>query len=214
MVVKLRLQRFGRKKRPYYRIVATDARKPRDGKPIEFLGTFDPLVDKNGNKKLRLKEDRVNYWLSVGAQPTDRVAKLLGYVNILPPPPFTKKTIRHIPKQDREFSTLVPRPPLAGSFGTKDLPTFSPVLGMKPKPSFPFATSVGHGQSYSTLASRFFDTTWLGRTVHQDDRPPSSGFHMLGGSTSVSRLQHFPAHREGLNIGRSAGKLLRVLFRR
>ena len=65
MVVKLRLQRFGRKKRPYYRVVATDARKPRDGKPIEFLGTFDPLVDKNGVKKLRLKEDRVNYWLSV-----------------------------------------------------------------------------------------------------------------------------------------------------
>ena len=77
MVVKLRLQRFGRKKRPYYRVVATDARKPRDGKPIEFLGTFDPLVDKNGVKKLRLKEDRVNYWLSVGAQPSDTVRSFI-----------------------------------------------------------------------------------------------------------------------------------------
>ena len=213
MVVKLRLQRFGRKKRPYYRIVATDARKPRDGKPIEFLGTFDPLVDKNGNKKLRLKEDRVNYWLSVGAQPTDRVAKLLGYVNILPPPPFTKKTKRHLPRQDREFSTLVSRPLSAPSFGSKGLPTFAPIPEVKLGPSFSSSVSFGHGQGYSTIANRFFSNTCLGRTVHACDVPASSGYHVLA-ATSVSRPHRIPAQREALQLGRSAGKLLRVLFRR
>ena len=204
MVVKLRLQRFGRKKRPYYRVVATDARKPRDGKPIEFLGTFDPLVDKNGVKKLRLKEDRVNYWLSVGAQPTDTVAKLLGYVNILPPPPFTPKTIRHIPKQDREFSTMVSRPTPVSCFDRTDLPRFAPVtpLGARPVPSLSTPVTAGRGQSYSTLPSSFFDTACLGRTM----------LHGAAGATTVARLPCAP-QREGLRLGRSAGKILRLLLR-
>ena len=106
MVVKLRLQRYGRKAAPFYKIVATDARKARDGKPIEYIGTYSPKIDKNGQKELRLREDRIKYWLSVGAQPTETVSRLLGYAQILPPPPYTKKTKRHIPKADRAFSTM------------------------------------------------------------------------------------------------------------
>ena len=115
MVVKLRLQRYGRKAAPFYKIVATDARKARDGKPIEYIGTYSPKIDKNGQKELRLHEGRVKYWLSVGAQPTETVSRLLGYAQILPPPPYTKKTKRHIPKADRAFSTTTKvslRPPL------------------------------------------------------------------------------------------------------
>ena len=193
--------------------MATDARKPRDGKPIEFLGTFDPLVDKNGNKKLRLKEDRVNYWLSVGAQPTDRVAKLLGYVNILPPPPFTKKTKRHLPKQDREFSTLVSRPLSAPSVGSKGLPTFAPLASVKLEPGFTPPLSLGHCQGYSTTANRFFPSTCLGQTLHAGDVPASPGYHVLA-ATTVSGPPRRPAQRGALQLGRSAGKLLRVLFRR
>ncbi|TPV92857.1 MAG: 30S ribosomal protein S16 [Myxococcales bacterium FL481] len=74
MSVKLRLSRAGARKRPFYRIVAADARSPRDGRFLEKLGTYDPLAAKSG---LFLKRDRVDYWLGVGAQPTNTVARLL-----------------------------------------------------------------------------------------------------------------------------------------
>jgi small subunit ribosomal protein S16 len=74
MAVKIRLSRTGAKKRPFYRIVAADTRAPRDGRFLEKLGTYDPL---STDKRLELKTDRVEYWLGVGAQPTDTVARLL-----------------------------------------------------------------------------------------------------------------------------------------
>ena len=63
---------------PFYKIVAVDSRKARNAQPIEYLGTWDPLPDKDGRKSLRLSEDRVKYWLTVGAQPSDAVAKLVA----------------------------------------------------------------------------------------------------------------------------------------
>ena len=107
MVVKLRMQRFGRIRKPFYKIVAVDARKARNAQPIEYLGTWDPIIDKNGRKTLRLSEDRVKYWLTVGAQPSNTVAKLLWRINMLPKPPVTYKPKRSIPKSEREFSTFV-----------------------------------------------------------------------------------------------------------
>ncbi len=74
MAVKIRLARTGAKKRPFYRIVAADARDPRDGRFLEKLGTYNPLT---GDGLLELKRDRVDYWLGVGAQPTDVVARLI-----------------------------------------------------------------------------------------------------------------------------------------
>ncbi len=74
MAVKIRLARGGAKKRPFYRIVAADARSPRDGRFLEKLGTYDPCKDEGG---LAMKRDRVDYWLGVGAQPTDTVARLI-----------------------------------------------------------------------------------------------------------------------------------------
>ena len=70
MAVKLRLRRMGRKKRPYYRIVATDSRMPRDGRFLETVGTYDPLETPH---KIELKEDRIYYWLGNGAQPSQTV---------------------------------------------------------------------------------------------------------------------------------------------
>ncbi len=74
MSVKLRLQRHGAKKRPFYRIVAADIRAPRDGRFLEIIGTYDPNHDPI---KLNLKQDRVDYWVSVGAKATDTVNSLL-----------------------------------------------------------------------------------------------------------------------------------------
>jgi len=74
MAVHLRLQRFGAKRRPYYRIVATDSRNKRDGRFLEQIGIYDPMKDPVA---IRLTTDRLDYWLSVGAQPTDTVRSLI-----------------------------------------------------------------------------------------------------------------------------------------
>ena len=77
MSVKIRLSRGGAKKRPYYYVVVAHGASPRDGRYIEQIGTFDPMLKKDDANRVKLKEDRVKHWLSVGAQPTDRVLRLL-----------------------------------------------------------------------------------------------------------------------------------------
>ena len=85
--LRLRLQRWGRLHRPFYRIVACNCYAPRDGKFHEVLGTYDPIPDKLGNKQVSLKIDRIKHWMCAGAEPSERVAKLLGIAEVLPPPP-------------------------------------------------------------------------------------------------------------------------------
>mmetsp|Transcript_27794 Transcript_27794/g.57983 ORF Transcript_27794/g.57983 Transcript_27794/m.57983 type:complete len:106 (-) Transcript_27794:232-549(-) len=102
MVVRLRLQRFGCKNSPFYRMVAADARAPRDGKFLEIIGTYNPIASREGIKEIRLKADRIRYWISVGAQPSDRVAWILGKFGILPPPPQRFSLKKMIPKVDRK----------------------------------------------------------------------------------------------------------------
>ncbi|WP_144096489.1 30S ribosomal protein S16 [Croceicoccus sediminis] len=83
MAIAIRLARGGAKKRPYYRIVVSDVRSPRDGKYLEQVGIYNPLLAKDDEKRVQLTEDRVRYWLGVGAQPTDRVARFLDAAGIL-----------------------------------------------------------------------------------------------------------------------------------
>ncbi|KQS01381.1 30S ribosomal protein S16 [Sphingomonas sp. Leaf357] len=82
MAVSIRLTRGGSKKRPYYKIVVADARAPRDGKFIEKIGTYNPLLAKDDEKRVVLDSDRAKHWLSVGAQPTDRVARFLDVAGV------------------------------------------------------------------------------------------------------------------------------------
>ena len=82
MALSIRLSRGGSKKRPYYRIVVADARSPRDGRFIEKLGTYNPLLAKDDEKRVVLDGDRAKHWLSVGAQPTDRVARFLDVMGV------------------------------------------------------------------------------------------------------------------------------------
>jgi small subunit ribosomal protein S16 len=82
MAIALRLSRGGAKKRPYYRIVAADSRASRDGKYLEQIGTYNPLLAKDDEKRVVLNEDRARYWLGVGAQPSDRVLRFLDAAGI------------------------------------------------------------------------------------------------------------------------------------
>lgn len=82
MAIAMRLSRGGAKKRPYYRIVVADSRSPRDGKYLEQVGIYNPVLPKDDENRMKLNEDRARYWLGVGAQPTDRVARFLDAAGI------------------------------------------------------------------------------------------------------------------------------------
>ena len=83
MAVAIRLSRGGAKKRPYYRIVVSDSRSARDGKYLEQIGTYNPMLPKDSGERVKLNEDRARHWLSVGAQPSDRVHRFLDAAGIL-----------------------------------------------------------------------------------------------------------------------------------
>lgn len=102
MVVRLRLQRWGNRHNPFYRVVVANANAPRDGKFIDRIGTYDPHIDHTGRKKLTLNFERAKYWLSVGAQPSDTVARLLHYADLLPEPPKKLRTKSAESKQKDE----------------------------------------------------------------------------------------------------------------
>lgn len=93
MAMKIRLARGGSKKRPFYRIVAADSRMPRDGRFIEKLGTYNPLLPKDSEERVRMDVERVQHWLAQGAQATDRVARMLEAAGVTP------KTERSNPKK-------------------------------------------------------------------------------------------------------------------
>ena len=99
MATKIRLSRGGAKKRPFYRIVVADSRSPRDGRYIERLGTYNPMVAKDHPERIVLKEERIKHWLSNGALPTDRVARFLGDANIIETPVRAEQTKQHLPRE-------------------------------------------------------------------------------------------------------------------
>ncbi|MGH1398984.1 MAG: 30S ribosomal protein S16 [Alphaproteobacteria bacterium] len=86
MALAIRLARGGRKGRPFYRIVVADKRMPRDGRYIEKLGTYNPLLENDNEQRVQLVEDRVKYWLGEGAKPSERVAIFLGKAGLIPMP--------------------------------------------------------------------------------------------------------------------------------
>ena len=101
-MLKLRLSMGGTKKRPVYKIVVADSRFARDGRFIEKLGFFNPLMPKDKKERIGLVEDRIKYWLGQGAQPTSRVARILGENQIMPMPNKGNNPQKAIPKKDRK----------------------------------------------------------------------------------------------------------------
>ena len=92
----------GTKKRPVYKIVVADSRFARDGRFIEKLGFFNPLLPKEKEERIRLETDRIKYWISQGAKPTTRVARILGEKQIIPMPANSNNPQKAIPKKDRK----------------------------------------------------------------------------------------------------------------
>ena len=93
------MSRGGAKKRPFYKIVVADSRRPRDGKFIEKVGFFNPLLPKDKKERLSLDLDRIKFWLSQGAQPSERIARFLGEANIIPMPKQRNNPIKALPKK-------------------------------------------------------------------------------------------------------------------
>ena len=105
MSLRIRLARGGSKKRPFYRIVVADSRSPRDGRFIERIGTHNPMAPPDSAERLRLNEERARHWLSVGAQPSDRVARFLASLGVMDAPKIPAQTKKNQPKakaQERE----------------------------------------------------------------------------------------------------------------
>ena len=101
-MLKIRLSMGGAKKRPIYKIVVADSRFPRDGRFIEKLGSFNPLLPKEKKERIKLESERVKHWLSKGARPTMRVSRILGEVKIMPMPKLGNNPKKAIPKKDRK----------------------------------------------------------------------------------------------------------------
>lgn len=98
MAVRIRLSRGGSKKRPFYRIVAADSRAPRDGRFIEKLGTYNPLLPQEHEQRLVVNAERVKYWLGIGALPTDRLAKLFSNLGLTKTPAIHEQPKKSAPK--------------------------------------------------------------------------------------------------------------------
>jgi len=98
MSLKIRLSRGGAKKRPFYAIVVADSRSPRDGRFIEKIGTYNPMLGKEDTNRIRIDEDRAKHWLAVGALPTDRVALFFGNAGLVEKKQWTETPNQSKPK--------------------------------------------------------------------------------------------------------------------
>ncbi|MEM7196835.1 MAG: 30S ribosomal protein S16 [Pseudomonadota bacterium] len=98
MSLRIRLSRGGTKKRPYYHVVVADQRMPRDGRYIERIGHYNPMLARDDESRVKIDAERAKYWLSVGAQPSDRIAKFLGTMGLIDKPATPTQTKQHMPK--------------------------------------------------------------------------------------------------------------------
>jgi small subunit ribosomal protein S16 len=101
-MLKIRLSRGGTKKRPVYKVVIADSRRARDGRFIEKVGFFNPLLPKDKKERIGLEAERIKYWLGEGAQPTTRVARILGENDIIPMPVNGNNPNKAVPKKERK----------------------------------------------------------------------------------------------------------------
>jgi small subunit ribosomal protein S16 len=99
MGLKIRLARAGAKKRPYYHIVVADSRSPRDGRFIEKLGSYNPMLPAEHIDRVHLQPDRITHWVSQGALPTERVARFLGHAGLAPMPKWNEQPVQSAPKK-------------------------------------------------------------------------------------------------------------------
>ena len=118
-MLKIRLSMGGAKKRPVYKIVIADSRFPRDGRFIEKVGFFNPLLPKTKKERVNLEVERIKHWISKGAKPTLRVSRILGEAQIYPMPPKGNNPFKAIPKKDRKKDKSEGEKPVAEGVKTE-----------------------------------------------------------------------------------------------
>ena len=101
-MLKIRLSMGGVRKRPVYKIVVADSRAPRDGRFVEKIGLFNPLLPKDKKERIKIEAERVKYWISKGAKPTLRVSRILGEVQLMPMPKPGNNPQKAVPKKERK----------------------------------------------------------------------------------------------------------------
>ena len=99
MTVRIRLSRGGAKKRPFYRIVVADSRRARDGKFIDQVGTYNPMLPKDSSDRVKIDVEKAKNWMAKGAKPSDRVTVFLSNLGVVEKPVITEKTKKHLPKK-------------------------------------------------------------------------------------------------------------------
>ena len=109
-MLRIRLSMGGVRKRPVYKIVVADGRYPRDGKFIEKVGSYNPLLPKDKKERIKVEFERIKYWMSKGAQPTLRVSRILGEMQLMPMPKPGNNPLKAIPKKDRKKEAETEKP--------------------------------------------------------------------------------------------------------
>ena len=122
MSVRIRLSRAGAKKRPFYRIVIADSRRARDGKFIERIGTYNPMLNKKNPNRVKINLERAKYWLSKGARPSDRIAIFLSNMGVVDKPVITIKTKKHLPRAKKKENKDKPEEKTKGADGDSKTP--------------------------------------------------------------------------------------------
>jgi len=141
-MLKIRLSMGGAKKRPVYKIVVADSRFPRDGRFIEKVGFFNPLLPKTKKERVNLEVERIKYWISKGAKPTLRVSRILGEAEVYPMPPKGNNPLKAIPKKDRKKEKSEDEKPAAEGVKTepkKEEPKKEAPKAVAPKAAAPKA---------------------------------------------------------------------------
>jgi len=124
MALKIRLARGGAKKRPFYRIVVAEASAPRDGRYVERVGTYNPMVPKDHEQRLALNGERISFWMSKGAQPTDRVHKMLASAGLMAAPALRDQPKKSAPgkkRADREAAAAAAAEAAAAEDAAEDV---------------------------------------------------------------------------------------------
>ena len=110
MPVRIRLSRGGAKKRPFYRVVIADSRRARDGKFIDQIGTYNPMLKKDNPERVKIDIDKAKEWIAKGAQPSDRVTLFLSTMGVVEKPIITEKTKKHLPKKKEDTKPADAKP--------------------------------------------------------------------------------------------------------
>ena len=126
MPVRIRLARGGAKKRPFYRIVVADSRRARDGKFIDQVGTYNPMLPKDSPERVKIDVEKTKDWIAKGAQPSDRVTLFLSKLDVVEKPVITEKTKKHLPKKKAQERLAAAKEKEEGAKAAAEAPAEAP----------------------------------------------------------------------------------------